>query len=93
MIVVTRPTVLQRSASPLTGSFKNSLGRNPDRNGKAFQLSFISMSEAILVAIQLVSIVIIRHYHRQWRPNHHVHDRPGSGLENMQFSRPWATGD
>jgi putative ABC transport system permease protein len=39
--------------------FKNSLAETLTETEKAFQLSFISMSEAIVVAIQLVSFVII----------------------------------
>jgi putative ABC transport system permease protein len=40
-------------------TFKNSLAETLTETEKAFQLSFISMSEAIVVAIQLVSFVII----------------------------------
>ncbi|MEW6118163.1 MAG: FtsX-like permease family protein [Nitrospirota bacterium] len=39
--------------------FKNSLAETLTETEKAFQLSFISMSEAIVVAIQLVSFVVI----------------------------------
>ena len=39
--------------------FKNSLAETITETEKAFQLSFISMSEAIVIAIQLVSFVII----------------------------------
>jgi len=40
-------------------TFKNSLAETLTETEKAFQLSFISMTEAIVVAIQLVSFVII----------------------------------
>lgn len=40
-------------------AFKNSLAETLTETEKAFQLSFISMSEAIVVAIQLVSLVVI----------------------------------
>jgi len=39
--------------------FKNSLAETLTETEKAFQLSFVSMSEAILVAIQAVSLIII----------------------------------
>jgi len=39
--------------------FKNSLAETLTETEKAFNLSFISMSEAIIIAIQLVSYVII----------------------------------
>jgi putative ABC transport system permease protein len=39
--------------------FKNSLAETLTETEKAFNLGFVSMSEAILVAIQLVSIVVI----------------------------------
>lgn len=39
--------------------FKNSLAETLTETEKAFQLSFISMSEAVIVAIRLVSLVVI----------------------------------
>ncbi len=39
--------------------FKNSLGETLTETEKAFQLSFVAMSEAILVAISAVSLVIV----------------------------------
>jgi len=39
--------------------FKNSLAETLTETEKAFQLSFISMSEAVIVAIRLVSFVVI----------------------------------
>jgi putative ABC transport system permease protein len=39
--------------------FKNSLAETLTETEKAFQLSFVSMSEAILVAVQAVSFIII----------------------------------
>jgi len=39
--------------------FKNSLAETLTETEKAFQLSFVSMSEAILVAIQAVSFIIV----------------------------------
>jgi putative ABC transport system permease protein len=40
-------------------TFKNSLAETLTETEKAFQLSFISMTEAIVVAIQIVSFVVI----------------------------------
>lgn len=40
-------------------TFENSLAETLTETEKAFQLGFVSMSEAIVVAIQLVSVVII----------------------------------
>jgi len=39
--------------------FKNSLAETLTETEKAFQLSFISMSEAVIIAIRLVSLVVI----------------------------------
>ena len=49
------PVVSQR----IDALFKNSLGETLTETEKAFQLSFVSMSEAILVAINAVSLVIV----------------------------------
>ena len=49
------PIVSQR----IDALFANSLAETLTETEKAFQLSFVSMSEAILVAIQAVSVVII----------------------------------
>jgi putative ABC transport system permease protein len=43
----------------LDGQFKNSLAETLTETEKAFQLGFISMSEAIVVAIRIVSFVVI----------------------------------
>ena len=59
MIGVTRPDRATAVALAIDRTFKNSLAETLTETEKAFQLSFISMSEAIIVAIQLVSIVII----------------------------------
>ena len=59
MIGVTRPDRAAEVALAVDRTFKNSLAETLTETEKAFQLSFISMSEAIIVAIQLVSFVII----------------------------------
>ena len=59
MIGVTRPDRATAVALAIDKIFKNSLAETITETEKAFQLSFISMSEAIIIAIQLVSIVII----------------------------------
>jgi putative ABC transport system permease protein len=59
MIGVTRPDRAAEVALAIDRTFKNSLAETLTETEKAFQLSFISMSEAIIVAIQLVSFVII----------------------------------
>ncbi len=43
----------------IDGEFKNSLAETMTETEKAFQLGFVSMSEAILVAINAVSFVIV----------------------------------
>jgi putative ABC transport system permease protein len=49
------PVVAQR----IDALFKNSLAETLTETEKAFQLSFVSMSEAILMAVQAVSFIII----------------------------------
>ena len=39
--------------------FKNSMAETLTETEKAFQLGFVSMTEAIVIAIQLVSFVVI----------------------------------
>jgi putative ABC transport system permease protein len=52
-----QPTALRsRSASTRSSQLA---GRDADRDRKAFQLSFVAMSEAILVAMQAVSYIIV----------------------------------
>jgi putative ABC transport system permease protein len=59
MVGISRPDRATAVALAIDKTFKNSLAETITETEKAFQLSFISMSEAILIAIQLVSIVII----------------------------------
>jgi putative ABC transport system permease protein len=59
MIGVTRPDRAADAALAIDRTFKNSLAETLTETEKAFQLSFISMTEAIIIAIQLVSFVVI----------------------------------
>ena len=59
MIGVTNPNMGADVAVRIDKAFKNSLAETLTETEKSFQLSFISMTEAIVIAIQLVSFVII----------------------------------
>jgi putative ABC transport system permease protein len=59
MVGVTNPTRAADVALAIDGAFKNSLAETLTETEKAFQLGFISMTEAIVIAIQLVSFVVI----------------------------------
>ena len=59
MIGVTRPEVAAEVALAVDRTFKNSLAETLTETEKAFQLGFVSMTEAIMVAIQIVSYVVI----------------------------------
>ncbi len=59
MIEVTTPYVAAEVSEKIDQTFKNSLAETLTETEKSFTLSFISMTEAIVVAIKLVSFVII----------------------------------
>ncbi len=59
MIGITNPNLAGEVSTTIDRTFKNSLAETLTETEKAFQMSFVSMTEAILIAIQLVSIVII----------------------------------
>ncbi len=59
MIGVTNPAQAAEVAARIDGAFKNSLAETLTETEKAFQLSFVSMSDAIITAIRLVSFVVI----------------------------------
>jgi putative ABC transport system permease protein len=59
VIGVTRPEVAAEVSQAVDLSFKNSLAETLTETEKAFQLGFASMTEAIMVAIQIVSYVVI----------------------------------
>lgn len=59
MIGITQPDRAAEVASAIDKTFKNSRAETLTETEKAFQLSFISMTETILVVIQLVSFIVI----------------------------------
>ena len=59
MIGIKHPELSSEVSVAIDKVFKNSLAETLTETEKAFQLGFISMTEAIVVAIQLVSFVII----------------------------------
>lgn len=59
MVGVTRPDRSTEVALAIDRLFKNSIAETLTETEKAFQLSFIAMSETIIMAIELVSFVVI----------------------------------
>jgi putative ABC transport system permease protein len=59
MIGVTNANQSAEVAQRIDGAFKNSLAETLTETEKAFQLGFVSMSDAIITAIKLVSFVVI----------------------------------
>jgi len=59
VVDVRRPDQAPLVAQSIDNLFRNSLAETLTETEKAFQLSFVSMTEAIMVAIQMVSYVII----------------------------------
>jgi putative ABC transport system permease protein len=59
MVEIRDPTRAAEISQDLDATFKNSLAETLTETEKAFQLGFVSMTEAILVAIQAVSYVVI----------------------------------
>ncbi len=59
MVGVTRPDRAIEVALAIDRLFKNSIAETLTETEKAFQLSFIAMSETIIMAIELVSFVVI----------------------------------
>ncbi|MBI5739680.1 MAG: ABC transporter permease [Nitrospirae bacterium] len=59
MIELKDPDTAAEVSLAIDGTFKNSLAETLTETEKAFQMSFVSMTEAIVVAIQLVSFVVI----------------------------------
>ena len=56
---VDRPDHAAEVAQAIDGIFRNSLAETMTETERAFQLSFVAMTEAIMVAIQIVSYVVI----------------------------------
>jgi len=59
MIGITNPSMASDVAVAIDGTFRNSIAETLTESEKAFALGFISMTEAIVIAIQLVSFVVI----------------------------------
>lgn len=59
LIGVKRPEQAAEVAEAVDGQFRNSLAETLTETEKAFQLSFVAMTEAIVIAIQIVSYVVI----------------------------------
>jgi putative ABC transport system permease protein len=59
MVEINSPDIAADVSLRIDRMFKNSLAETLTETEKAFQLSFISMTEAIVIAIKLVSFVII----------------------------------
>ena len=59
VIGLTNPDLAAQTAEAIDKMFKNSYAETLTETEKAFQQSFVSLSEAIITAIRLVSLVII----------------------------------
>jgi putative ABC transport system permease protein len=59
VVQIRRPEDAASVSAAIDASFRNSLAETLTETEKAFQLSFVSMSDAIVVAIRLVSFVVI----------------------------------
>lgn len=59
VIGVSRPEQAPEVAQVIDATFKNSLAETMTETEKAFQLSFVAMTEAIMIAIKIVSYVVI----------------------------------
>lgn len=59
VIGVAKPDQAAEVAEGIDALFKNSLAETHTETEKAFQLSFVAMTEAIMIAIQIVSYVVI----------------------------------
>lgn len=59
LISLTKPELAAEVSLAIDAIFKNSLAETLTETEKAFQMGFVSMTEAILIAIQIVSYVVI----------------------------------
>lgn len=59
IIGIENPYIAAETSTTIDNSFKNSLAETLTETEKAFQMGFVAMSEAIIKAIQLVSLVVI----------------------------------
>ncbi len=59
LVKISNPDVAARVSTSIDGLFKNSLAETHTETERAFQMGFVTMTGAIVTAIQLVSIVVI----------------------------------
>ena len=59
VVGVANPERAAEVAQAIDANFKNSLAETMSETEKAFQLSFVAMTEAIMIAIKIVSYVVI----------------------------------
>lgn len=59
VVGVANPERAAEVAEAIDATFKNSLAETMSETEKAFQLSFVAMTEAIMIAIKIVSYVVI----------------------------------
>lgn len=59
IVGIENPYIAAETSEAIDKSFKNSLAETLTETEKAFQLGFVAMSEAIIKAIQLISLVVI----------------------------------
>ncbi|MEO5357752.1 MAG: ABC transporter permease [Nitrospirae bacterium YQR-1] len=59
IIGVTKPELAAEVSQMVDKLFKNSMAETLTETEKAFQMSFVSMTEAILISVQLVSFLVI----------------------------------
>jgi len=59
IIGIENPYIAAETSKAIDESFRNSLAETLTETEKAFQLGFVAMSEAIIKAIQLISLVVI----------------------------------
>ncbi len=59
VVGLANPDMAARVSLAIDGMFKNSLAETMTETERAFQLSFVSMTEAIVIAIRIVSYVVI----------------------------------
>ncbi len=59
IVGIEHPYIAAETSEAIDESFKNSIAETLTETEKAFQLGFVAMSEAIINAIQLISLVVI----------------------------------
>lgn len=59
MVGVQKPELAAEVSEAIDATFRNSLAETLTETERAFQMSFVSMTEAIMIAIQAVSYVVI----------------------------------